>query len=806
MFKGRKLVSKNKEILIPNNWRPREDQMALWGYLECGGKRAFCMAHRRWGKDDVGLHFTATQLCQRPGNYWHMLPEYGQARKSIWTAINPRTGKRRIDEAFPVEIREYTKEQEMIIKVKPTGSTWQLVGSDNYNCYSEDTEILTEDGWKLFSDLKKGDMVSTLGEEDVMSYSPINAIIKHDYTGEMYHVENNAIDILTTPNHKFYVQSGKGFRKFKRIDDPTILRYKIPATSKWKGKRQDKFKLPKIIDIHPCTNGRHNWNLEFDMKDWCAFMGIFLSEGSTFSDNRGNYRVVISQKKKDGVEGILRLLSRMGIKAKYHERSSNIYIMNKQLFKYMKQFGTCEKKFVPMELKKLHTDYLSILVDWMVFGDGHITKGDTLSYATTSKILADDFQELMIKLGYSGNIATINNNRGGMINGRAIKSKKPLYVYHRRKSHFKYFRDTHESYVSIIPYSGEVWCVDAGSHVIKVRRNGKEAWCGNSLIGSPPIGVVFSEWAVASPLAWPYIQPILEENNGWALFCTTPRGNNHAKKMLDFAVMDENWFGQKITADESPVFTKDQLTNIRRELIAQWGEEYGDALFMQEYYCSTEGAQLGAYFSKQISQARKDKRITNVPWQPGLEVDTFWDLGVDDSMTTWFIQTCGQEFHVIDYYENMGYGLEHYAKILKDKPYVYGNHYMPHDANAREMTNNEIALSRREVAENLGIKPIIVVSRVRNMDILVQVQIPAVRNILGQCWFDEKKCFNGIAALEGYSAEYDEEKKKLGNRPRHDWCSHGASSFITFAIGYQAKTMRRSVTSIMSERFVMDYA
>src|SRR5208337_230722 len=96
--------TKKVQIAIPNHWKPRSDQMALWSYLENGGKRAVEMAHRRWGKDDVGLHFTATQLVTRPGNYWHMLPEYGQARKSIWTGINPRTGKRRIDEAFPPEI------------------------------------------------------------------------------------------------------------------------------------------------------------------------------------------------------------------------------------------------------------------------------------------------------------------------------------------------------------------------------------------------------------------------------------------------------------------------------------------------------------------------------------------------------------------------------------------------------------------------------------------------------------------------------------------------------------------------------
>lgn len=119
-------------IRLPNNWQPRPDQMKLWCYLEDGGTRAVEVAHRRWGKDDVCLHYAAVAQQQRIGNYWHMLPEYGQARKAIWDAVNPATGKRRIDESFPDEIRSATKQQEMMIKFK-SGSTWQLVGSDNYN-------------------------------------------------------------------------------------------------------------------------------------------------------------------------------------------------------------------------------------------------------------------------------------------------------------------------------------------------------------------------------------------------------------------------------------------------------------------------------------------------------------------------------------------------------------------------------------------------------------------------------------------------------------------------------------------------
>jgi hypothetical protein len=119
---------------------------------------------------------------------------------------------------------------------------------------------------------------------------------------------------------------------------------------------------------------------------------------------------------------------------------------------------------------------------------------------------------------------------------------------------------------------------------------------------------------------------------------------------------------------------------------------------------------------------------------------------------------------------------------------------MPHDSNAREIGVGEVALTVKENAENLGIKPVIVVSRVRNMDTVIQVHVPMVRNILGQCWFDEAKCARGISALDGYHSEYDEEKKILGSRPVHDWTSHGADSFRTFAVGYKEKTVQSKST------------
>jgi len=307
----------------------------------------------------------------------------------------------------------------------------------------------------------------------------------------------------------------------------------------------------------------------------------------------------------------------------------------------------------------------------------------------------------------------------------------------------------------------------------------------DALVGSVPRGIVFSEYALSDPRCWAYLSPILEENGGWAAFISTSRGDNHFHSLVRLAMSTPGWFGQILTAEQTPVFTAEKLEQIRSELIATFGDDMGEALYQQEYLCSFQGAVLGAYFAKQMAKAENEGRIGVVPHQPGIEVNTYWDLGVDDSMTIWFIQHIGSQHHVIDYYENSGYGLEHYAKILAGKPYEYGNHYMPHDAAAREMTNNEIARSRKEVAEDLGIKPVIIVKRAKNIDVIIQYQIPAVRNILPSCWFDKDKCSQGISALKNYRAEYDDEKKKLGNRPVHDWSSHGSSAFIVFAVGYK---------------------
>jgi hypothetical protein len=760
-------------IRLPHNgWAPRPYQRKLWNYLEKGGKRAVAIWHRRAGKDEVCLHWTATAAHTRVGCYWHMLPEASQARKAVWDAVNPHTGQRRINEAFPRELRESTRETDMAIRFK-SGSLWQLVGSDNFNCFSDDTEILTRDGgWLLFSELTGDELVATLDEGDELVYAPIREVMSYDYEGEMYRVYNNAIDLLTTPNHQFYVESGKGFRKFKRIDDPTILGDKIPATCWWQGVEPRKFVLP-VVDYDRNTRLDIDRNLEFAVDDWCAFLGIYLSEGSTFSDGHGNYRVTISQTKPAICEDINELLTRMELHYRYDANPGNFVISNKQLFEYCRQFGLQHERYVPVECKGYSRGLLSILRDWLVKGDGNLNGNNTLSYATTSRRLAGDFQELLIKTGYSGNMS-VRHNSGGMIRGRPINSTRPLYCVYRRLSKFKHFRDTEESYVSQEEYSGKVWCVDAGSHVIKVRRNGKEAWCGNSLVGSPPIGVVFSEFALADPSAWGYLRPILAENGGWALFITTPRGRNHAATFYEAAHQDPTWFSEQLPATDTSVFTWDQLEIEHRELLREYGPDDGEARYRQEYLVSFDAGVMGSYYGSLMEAAEKEKRIGKVLHEPTLPVHTSWDLGIGDATAIWCWQLVGQEIRAIDYIENSGVGLDYYARELDRRPWKWGEHILPHDSEARELGTGR---SRIEVLRSLGFHRTQVIPAQK-----VEDGINAVRTMLPRIWFDAEKCARGISALQNYRRSWNDALRTYSDRPLHDWTSHAADSLRYWAL------------------------
>lgn len=410
-------------ISLPNGWQPRWYQRKLWDYLEAGGQRAIEIAHRRWGKDDVFLHRTAIAAHERVATYWHCLPEYEQARKAIWAAVNPHTGKRRIDEAFPPEIRESKDEQQMFIRFK-NGSTWQVIGSDRYN----------------------------------------------------------------------------------------------------------------------------------------------------------------------------------------------------------------------------------------------------------------------------------------------------------------------------------------------------------SLVGAGVAGVTFSEWALCNPSSWGYIRPMMEENNGWAAFITTPRGKNHAKAMLDMAQGNPRWFAEVSTIHDTGALTQEQLDESLTEYISLYGEDLGRAQFEQEYLCSFNAAIMGAFYAREMLAVRTEDRVQLIEPIEGRPVHTAWDLGVEDSTAIWWFQVVGSQIYILDYYVAHGYGVDHYAEVVKSKPWKLGIDFVPHDAKVRQW-GVPGARTRVESMIAEGLRPELVPMS-SDMD-----GHQAVRRTLPLCVFHPRTDAEGMSALEQYHREWDDDAKTYKLRAEHDWSSHGSKAF-----------------------------
>jgi phage terminase large subunit len=296
----------------------------------------------------------------------------------------------------------------------------------------------------------------------------------------------------------------------------------------------------------------------------------------------------------------------------------------------------------------------------------------------------------------------------------------------------------------------------------------------NSLVGAAPAGLVVSEWSLADPSAWSYLSPILAENGGWALFLYTSRGKNHGYDLYESALKRPEWHVERQSVAETKVFTADALIDAKADLVALFGEEDGEALFDQEYYCSFEAAVVGSYYGRLISRLERDKRIMSVPYDPNLPVYTGWDLGIDDATAVWFAQIAGREIRIIDYMEVRGRSLVEIAKDVKNKPYIYQEHYLPHDVDTRELTT---AKTRKETLESLGMKPIRAGSRLP-----VQDGINAARNMLPRCVFDAEKCKVGLNALRAYCVEYDKKNRTPRKTPLHNWASHPADAFRELAV------------------------
>jgi len=297
-------------------------------------------------------------------------------------------------------------------------------------------------------------------------------------------------------------------------------------------------------------------------------------------------------------------------------------------------------------------------------------------------------------------------------------------------------------------------------------------------------GAVCDEVAMFDPRAYPeVIRPALSDRQGWATFIGTPRGRNEFFATYDRAVKDpDGWYSLMLKASETGILPPEELAAARQDM--------SEDQYAQEYECSFDAAIPGAYYAKIINEieARKPTQITSVPYDPALQVWTAWDLGMRDATAIWFLQPHGKgEVRVIDYYEASGMDLGHYVQQINDRRYVYAGHILPHDVEVKELSTGK---SRKEVLETLGLRHFIEIAP----KMRVEDGINAVRVFLPRCWFDEKKCARGLAALRAYHSVWDDKLKALRANPVHDWTSHAADAFRYAALTLDNRVDRAKFT------------
>ncbi len=310
-------------------------------------------------------------------------------------------------------------------------------------------------------------------------------------------------------------------------------------------------------------------------------------------------------------------------------------------------------------------------------------------------------------------------------------------------------------------------------------------------VGPNPVGVVYSEYSLQDYEGWLYMMPILANNGGWAIFLYTPRGRNIGYDMMKMAKKNKDWFYESLTVNDTGKVSKEAIDEARRAGM-------DEALIQQEFYCSYEASNPGAYFVDEMFNATQQGRIMNISVEPGIPVNTSWDLGMDGYTVIWLSQLIGNEVRFPAVYYNRMKPLAHYAEWLKqwaaEHNATFGEHYLPHDVKVTELTTGK---SRYEVLLDLGIDCIPVKAPKAKED-----GIEAVRQLLPKCWFDEMNCEDGIEGLKQFRREVSRIKGVISVQPVKDSAMHFADALQTLALNYQVNVPKLTFKKEYVDKFL----
>ena len=291
-------------------------------------------------------------------------------------------------------------------------------------------------------------------------------------------------------------------------------------------------------------------------------------------------------------------------------------------------------------------------------------------------------------------------------------------------------------------------------------------------------GVILDEYGDMSPrLFGEVIAPTLADRKGWVVFIGTPRGQNHFYEMWEDAQLNPAWFTEMHRADQTGVIEAEEL-ELMRNLPGS-----DDDTFRQEFLCDFTAANRGAYYAKQLNTLIANQGI--FPYDPEKLVYTAWDIGYTDDTSIWFYQFNGKEIAIIDFFTVSGYSVPDVLAVLREKPYSYGEFFLPHDAKNKSFQTGK---SVREQMTSAGAKVVIV------PDLSVQDGIQAARETLPNVYFNTGNADVriGLSALKTYQREWDDRNRRFKDSPKHDWASNPADAFRMLALATTSFAVKKN--------------
>jgi hypothetical protein len=308
----------------------------------------------------------------------------------------------------------------------------------------------------------------------------------------------------------------------------------------------------------------------------------------------------------------------------------------------------------------------------------------------------------------------------------------------------------------------------------------------DATVGAGVAGITYSEYALSNPSAWAYHRPMLEENDGWAIFITTPRGRNHAFDMSKYAARAPGWFHELLTVRDTGALSEAALKETLDEYRALYGIDQGEAQFRQEYMCDWASALLGSFYASEMAAVRAEGRVLEIEPIEGEPVHRAWDLGVRNDTSVWWFQAYGAQLLILDHLASSGVGVEWFRDEIfareAERGWIHGTDYVPHDAKIKEWGTGR---TRVETMVGLGLKPLLVPLAT------VADGIDAVRRTLPLCVFHPRTEDGGLSALEQYRREWDDEKKCFRANAVPDWTSHPADAFRYLAQAWKPAPPRQ---------------